>query len=119
MKFKSPCEVFTNETIHQSFLDEAMTIRRCKKMYEEYFIQELEQMCPTGHFTQLGSRQKRFVISLTILSVIVMAIVAAVGLGLSSTADGGGTEAEQPINGDSSAADLYSISRVPAYSRAA
>jgi hypothetical protein len=84
VKFKSPCDVITNETVHQDLMEEALSCG--KKMYDEYFIQELQQMCPTGHFTLVERRKKRFVITGTVLAVLSVAIVAAVGLGVAATA---------------------------------
>ncbi|CAG7729220.1 unnamed protein product, partial [Allacma fusca] len=52
--------------------------------YESIFVKKLKMMCPQNRWTQLASRQKRFV-DLLIL-IIVISIVASVSLGVGGTA---------------------------------
>jgi hypothetical protein len=82
IKFRNPCEILTNETVHVDLLSVAK--QRCEELYEEYFIKELEEMCPTGSYTEVHSRQRRFIFSL-LIGVGIAAIIAAVGLGISTT----------------------------------
>jgi len=65
VEFKSPCAIFTEDLIHADLLME--TRMRCEDLYEEYFLSELEIMCPSGSFdiaTSEHNRQKRFLFNL-------------------------------------------------------
>jgi len=81
VQFKSPCEVFTAAIIHPDLLDSAK--EECNEMYMEYFISEMESMCPSGSFAMTERRVKRFVVSL-LLATFVIGFVVPVGLGIAA-----------------------------------
>jgi len=79
--FKSPCEVITEDIVHPDLLKQ--TRKQCDEMYEEYFLSEIENMCPRGSFNIVQSRKKRFVFSLLIATLCVSVIVP-IALGISA-----------------------------------
>jgi hypothetical protein len=68
----NPCTLITSDVVHTDSVEEAKRI--CNEMYHNYFISELEKMCPRfqENFEASKKRNKRFVI---IGAIIVGAIV--------------------------------------------
>jgi hypothetical protein len=75
----NPCDILTKEVLHADIASNAR--ERCKKMYKEYFLNEIEKMCPTGSHDHTLIKQKRFVISL-LIGILVVSVTASVGLGV-------------------------------------
>jgi hypothetical protein len=75
--FQNPCEILSLENVHKDLRNQAKN--RCQQLYQQYFIKHVQEMCPTGSFTEATSRKKRFIISMT-LFVIVTSIVGCIGL---------------------------------------
>src|SRR5271156_214387 len=59
IKFVSPCELLTNETVHHDVLP--MALKRCEEIYESFFMEEMEKMCFARNYTEV-TMQKRIAI---------------------------------------------------------
>jgi hypothetical protein len=73
----SPCTLLTKEVVHGDLLDEARKL--CDEIYNDYFIKEMEKMCPVNQLHVL-SRTRR------IVPIIAAAIGAVVVVGLAGLA---------------------------------
>jgi len=81
IKFESPCNIFTTDNIHEHLLKEAKS--KCEELYEEYFLRNVEEMCPRGTFTEVEVRKKRELF--TLLTVFIISIAASAAFGIAGT----------------------------------
>ena len=78
----NPCDLIVNGTTHHDLEEEARS--RCQDAYHSVFMNELQEMCPKKHWSQLVVRKKRFVG--IILGLVAIITVLSIGIGTYATA---------------------------------
>ncbi|CAL8102140.1 unnamed protein product [Orchesella dallaii] len=84
IKFVSPCSILENGAVHRDLTESA--VKKCKEIYTELFLDELEVMCPRTKWTDVLERERRAIFTLFVLGIIAVVQVVAAGLGVAAFA---------------------------------
>ena len=85
----NPCEILSADILHGDISEKA--VEKCQDMYKQYFLNELEHMCPRRYHREMIQRdegmirQKRALITI-LIGIIIATVIVPVTLGATGVA---------------------------------